>query len=239
MSRMNVRMASLILGVAVCMILCAGCTTTADDVPVDAASGAAPVEDYATISVGEIAESLADSGPITAGLDLDSTTFYTDSAYYYGMTNIDGPNGTNVFGDDPEGSPAFAHAINNEFVGYYMPKFAAIDVVAMHRERGDTVIFITKKHQTTEERISEYISAIFGIDTPTVIFTNGSSKTPALNAENVSVYYGDSDGDITDSQAAAHCTPYRFLRNRMTLQYNSLNYSLGQFGESVVVDSDC
>lgn len=120
-----------------------------------------------------------------------------------------------------------------------MPKFAAIDIVDMHRERGDTVIFITKKHNSPEEKISDYIGAIFGIEEPTVIFTNGSSKTPALNAENVSVYYGDSDGDITDSQAANHCTPYRFLRNKMTLQYNSLNYSLGEFGESVVADSDC
>lgn len=239
MSRMNIRTASLILGMAVCMILCAGCTTTADDFTVDTASGATPVEPYSTISVNDIAETLGGSGPITAGLDLDSTTFYTDSVYYYGMTNIDGPNGTNVFGDDPEDNPAFTHAINNEFVGYYMPKCAAIDIVDMHRERGDTVIFITKKHQTPEERISDYISAIFGIDNPAVIFTNGTSKTPALNAENVSVYYGDSDGDITDSQAAEHCTPYRFLRNTMTLQYNSLNYSLGQFGESVVVDSDC
>ncbi len=235
MNKNTVRAIVILLGAAVLLVLSAGCTTTSDTGNVDVTSD----EPYNIISVSEIAESLADRGPITAGFDLDSTTFYTDSAYYYGMTNIDGPNGTNVFGDDPENNPAYTHAINNEFVGYYMPKTAAMDVVEMHRERGDTVIFITKKHSSPDERISDYIQAIFGIDDPTVIFTNGTTKTPAINAENVSVYYGDSDGDITDSNAANNCTPYRFLRNKMTLQYNDLNYSLGQYGESVVADSDC
>lgn len=235
MSKIRVRTASLILGMAVCMILCAGCTTTTDTAAVDAT----PVEPYTTISVSEIAESLADDGPITAGLDLDSTTFYTDSVYYYGRMNIDGPNGTNIFGDDAENNPAFISAVNNEFVGFYIPKYAAMDIVEMHRERGDTVVFITKKRSSPDERISDYIGAIFDIENPKVIFTNGTSKTPAINAENVSVYYGDSDGDITDSQAAEHCTPYRFLRNPMTLLYNDLNYSLGQYGESVFEGSDC
>ena len=228
------RTAAILLGLSVLLILSAGCTTTADVTP-----DVTPVEPYTTVSVSDIAESLKDKGPITAGLDLDSTTFYTDSVYYYGMTNIDGPNGTNIFGDNPEQNPAFISAINNEFVGYYMPKNAATDIVDMHQNRGDTVIFITKKHSSPEERISEYIGVIFGIEDPTVIFTNGTSKTPAINAENVSVYYGDSDGDITDSNAAEHCTPYRFLRNKMTLQYNDLNYSLGQYGERVVENSDC
>ncbi|MDE4907728.1 hypothetical protein L0665_03765 [Methanogenium marinum] len=234
MNKMSVRTIAILLGVAVLFMFSAGCTTTPDDTSVDTKQD----QSYTTISVSEIAESLADKGPITAGLDLDSTTFYTDSAYYYGMTNIDGPNGTNIFGDDPENNSAYTHAINNEFVGYYMPKFAAVDIVNMHQERGDTVIFITKKHSSPDERISDYISVLFGIDDPTVIFTNGTTKTPAINAENVSVYYGDSDGDITDSNAANNCTPYRFLRNKMTLQYNDLNYSLGEFGESVVENSD-
>ncbi|KAF1075264.1 hypothetical protein [Methanogenium sp. MK-MG] len=226
--------AAILLGVAVLLIFSAGCTA-ADDGKANATSDTS----YTTVSVGEIAESLADKGPITAGLDLDSTTFYTDSVYYYGMTNIDGPNGTNVFGDSPKQNPEFISAINNEFVGYYMPKNAAIDVVRMHRERGDTAIFITKKHSSPEERISDYIGVIFGIENPKVIFTNGTSKTLFINAEHVSVYYGDSDGDITDSQSADNCTPYRFMRNKMTLQYNDLNYSLGQYGESVVENSDC
>ena len=235
MNKNTVLRATILMGVAVLLILSAGCTTGADDGEVDVTSD----ESYNTISVGEIAESLKNNGQITAGLDLDSTTFYTDSVYYYGMTNIDGPNGTNIFGDSPEQNPAFISAVNNEFVGYYMPKNAAIDVVQMHQNRDDTVIFITKKRSSPDERISDYISVIFGIDSPIVIFTNGTSKTPSINEENVSVYYGDSDGDITDSLAADHtCTPYRFMRNKMTLQYNDLNYSLGQYGESVIEDSD-
>lgn len=235
MNKPTVRTIALLLGVAVLVILSAGCMTAADD----AKGSVTPDASYTTVSVGEIAQSLADRGPITVGLDLDSTTFYTDSVYWYGLCNIDGPNGTNRFGADPEHNPAFISAINNEFVGYYMPKNAAMDVIEMHRNRGDTVIFITKKHSSPEERISEYISVIFGIEDPTVIFTNGTSKTPALNEEQVSVYYGDSDGDITDSLSAENCMPYRFLRNKMTLQYNDLNYSPGEYGESVVENSDC
>ena len=235
MSKMNVRIASLLLGAVVCMLLCAGCTNTADDVTVNAT----PVEPYTTISVSEIAESLKDKGPITVGLDLDGTTFFTESLYYYAQSNIDGPNGTNIYGDSPLQNPEFISSVNNEFVGQYIPKKAAIDVIEMHMERGDNVIFITKKTSSPEERISEYIGVLFDIENPNVIFTNETSKTPYINEENVSVYYGDSDGDITDSQSADHtCTPYRFMRNDITLDCYNSSYNPGQFGESVVEDSD-
>jgi len=238
MSKFNVRMASLILGVAVCLILCAGCATTADTDAEDSASGATPVESYSTVSVSEIAESLSGSGPITVGLDLDGTTFFTESLYYYALSNIDGPNGTNIYGDDPLHNPEFISSVNNEFVGQYIPKKAAIDVIEMHVERGDNVIFITKKISSPEERISEYIGVLFDIENPYVIFTNETSKTPYINEENVSVYYGDSDGDITDSRAAEHCTPYRFMRNDITLDCYNSSYNPGKYGESVVENSD-
>lgn len=235
MSGMTVRTASLVLGIAVCMILCTGCTTTVDTVAADAAAG----ESYTTISVSEIAENLAGSGPITAGLDLDGTTFFTESLYYYALHNIDGPNGTNLYGDDPLQNPAFIRSVNNEFVGQYIPKEEAREVIDMHTKRGDTVIFITRKQSSPEERISDYIHAVFGIEDPKVLFTNGMSKTPYLNAENVSVYYGDSDSDITDSRSAENCTPYRFLRNNITQVCYDSGYHPGQFGERVVADSDC
>jgi len=223
------------MGVAVLLILSAGCITAADDVIVDVASD----EPYTTVSVSEIAESLKDKGPLTVGLDLDGTTFFTESLYYYAQNNIDGPNGTNIYGDYPLQNPEFICSVNNEFVGQYIPKNAAIDVIEMHRKRGDNVIFITKKAGSAEERISDYINAIFGIEDPNVIFTNEMSKTPYINEEKVSVYYGDSDGDITDSISADNCTPYRFLRNDITLIYYNSSYDPGYYGESVVEDSDC
>ncbi|MDE4907730.1 hypothetical protein L0665_03775 [Methanogenium marinum] len=234
MSKKYVRMAAILLGAAFLLIFSAGCTTTGDDVIVDTS----PAEPYTTISVSEIAESLKDKGPITAGLDLDGTAFFTESLYYYALSNIDGPNGTNMYGDDPLHNSEFISSVNNEFVGQYIPKNAAIDVIEMHVERGDNVIFITKKTSSPEERISEYIGVLFDIENPYVIFTNESSKTPYINEENVSVYYGDSDGDITDSMSADACTPYRFLRNDITLDCYNSSYNPGQYGESVIENSD-
>jgi len=221
----------ILLGLAVLMILGAGCTASGE-------ADSPSAEPYTTVSVDDIKESLADRGPITVGLDLDFTTFITYSVYYYGKTNIDGPDGTNLYGDDPMNSSEFKSAVNNEFVGQYLPKHAAADVISMHKDRGDNVIFITRKLSSPEERISDYIGAIFGIEDPVVIFTDNLSKTPYLNAENVSVYYGDSDTDITDAVAAENCTPYRFMRSAVTVSYYGAGYNPGDYNESVVENSD-
>jgi acid phosphatase class B len=72
MNKNTVRTIALLLGVAVLVIPSVGCITAADDVE----GSVTPDKPYTTVSVGEIAQSLADRGPITVGLDPDSTTFY-------------------------------------------------------------------------------------------------------------------------------------------------------------------
>ncbi|UUX92543.1 HAD family acid phosphatase [Methanoplanus endosymbiosus] len=196
-------------------------------------------EPYTTVSAEDIKKGLEGLGPITAGFDIDGTAFFTESVYYYGLNNIDGPNGTNLYGSDPLADPEFISRVNNEFVGQYIPKEGAEEIISMHLGRGDKVIFITKKAPSAEERITEYIGSVFGIKDPVLIFTNESSKMPYINEEDVSVYYGDSDGDITECNDAESCTPYRFMRNIITEEYYGESYNPGIYGENVVENSDC
>ena len=223
----------ILMGMVILLIGSAGCTAAQNDGDGEGIGN----ESYTTVTVAEIEESLKDKGPITVGLDIDGTAYFTESIYYYGLNNIDGPNGTNLFGDQPLSNSEFIGLVNNEFAGQYIPKVAAKDIVEMHQMRGDTVIFITKKCSSPEERISDYIAVEFGIEDPVLIFTNEMSKTPYINEENVSVYYGDSDGDITDSLEADDCTPYRFLRNPIAEYYYNTSYNPGMYDESIVVDS--
>jgi len=234
MHRNTVLKTVIISVIAILFISIAGCTAGDQE-----NTGDNPASElYTTVSVEDIKESLDGLGPITAGLDIDETTFFTESIYYYGLTNIDGPNGTNLYGSDPLRNPEFISKVNNEFVGQYIPKKGAEDVISMHLSRGDNVVFITKKTSSEEEQITEYITSVFGIKDPVLIFTNGSSKTPYINELGVSVYYGDSDGDMKDSNDADSCTPYRFMRNIITIQYYNESYNPGQYGESVVENSD-
>jgi len=226
---------ALVIIFAVFMVSFSGCTGTEEAVKTTEPPASEP---YTTVTVDDIKESLKGKGPVTAGLDIDATTFFTESIYYYGLENIDGPDGTNLYGDDPLSNPDFIYKVNNDFAGQYIPKEGAKEVINMHLERGDRVIFITKKTSSEDERISEYITSVFGIEDPVLIFTNESTKTPYINEEGVSVYYGDSDGDITDCNDADKCTPYRFKRNMLTVDEYDSDYNPGQYGESVVENSE-
>lgn len=235
MNKNTVFMTAFLLGMIVMLILCLGYIYIIDNNKLN----------YTTISASEINKNLDGKGPLTVGLDLDGTTFFTESIYYYARSNIDGPDGTNIFMNfalSPEwnysSDPEIISWINNDAVGYYIPKNAAKNIIAMHKKRGDKVIFITKKHSSPDERISEYINETFGIINPEVVFTNDNSKTDYISDMNVSVYYGDSDTDITECNSADKCTPYRFLRNEITQLYTNTSYSPGKYNENVVENSN-
>lgn len=69
-----------------------------------------------------------------------------------------------------------------------------------------------------------------------VIFTaSDNAKTQFLKAHHVKIYYGDSDGDMTQAMAV-NARPIRILRAANTT-YKPMPEN-GKYGEEVVIDSD-
>jgi acid phosphatase (class B) len=106
----------------------------------------------------------------------------------------------------------------------------------MHKQRGDTIVFITARDSSKVNIVPQILRQCFDLKKAEVIFTCNQSKTPSITAEKVKIYYGDSDTDITAAQSAK-ARPIRVLRS--PLSTNKTSYKeVGKLGEEVLRDSE-
>ena len=106
----------------------------------------------------------------------------------------------------------------------------------MHRRRGDTIHFVTKRLYTGSERLTEILRETFPVPgLPPVISTSRQSKTEAFQSVRAVISYGDSDGDIRESIAAG-ARPIRVMRARTSVNLDPVHN--GAFGEEVLVNSE-
>jgi acid phosphatase (class B) len=126
--------------------------------------------------------------------------------------------------------------MNNELDQYSVKKWIADELVRMHKARGDTIYFVTKRIFTGSEKLTETLRKTFELpELQPVIFTSRESKTPAFRRIEAALSYGDSDGDIRESIAAG-VRPIRVLRSRTSVNHEPTNN--GAFGEEVLVNSE-
>jgi acid phosphatase (class B) len=107
----------------------------------------------------------------------------------------------------------------------------------MHKKRGDKIFFITARPEAPKNEIlSDLLHKAFGLgeDQPKAIFTGYVTKAKFIKANNVKIYYGDSDSDITEAWDAG-VRAIRFLRS--PLSTNKGKYNPGKFGEAVLENS--
>ena len=176
--------------------------------------------------------------PVVAGFDIDDTVLFSSPGFYYGQFNHDGPRGTNRYGkpDKVWTSKMFWNDMNGKFDKFSIPKASAQDVILMHRQRGDTIVFITARNISKANIMQRILAQTFCLQSPTVIFTNGNPKDSYIKNLKVKIYYGDSDSDITAADNA-NARPIRVLRS--PLSTNKTSYSqVGQMGEEVLKDSE-
>lgn len=190
---------------------------------------------YLTTSVEEIASSLP-SQPISIGLDVDDTVLFSSPGFQYAFNNTDGPNGSNKYGDRPLSNDQFWSDLSCGFDKFSIPKESARKIIAMHRERGDKIYFVTARPEVKGEILTSILHREFKLEgQPKAIFSGRTSKAVFINKHGISVFYGDSDSDISEAHEAG-IRAIRFMRS--PLSNNKTKYNPGKHGEIVLENSE-
>jgi acid phosphatase (class B) len=186
------------------------------------------------ITFEELTQSLESQPPMNVGFDVDDTVLFSSPGYYYGQQKYSP--GDRSFVDRPE----FWQEMNNGLDKFSIPKDIARKLIQFHKERGDTIYFITARAPTETETVTALLAQTFDLKNPNpVIFTGFVSgknlKIEPIQTNNIKIFYGDSDGDMEASQAAG-ARAIRILRPR-----NSTNKPIpkpGSRNEEVLVESE-
>lgn len=176
--------------------------------------------------------------PIVAGFDIDDTVLFSSPGFYYGVNNHDGPGGRSKYpaGDSLWRSKKFWNDMNGQFDKFSIPKASGAALIEMHKQRGDTIVFITARDSSKTNIVPQILAQTFCIQHPDVIFTCNQPKASSIVLKKVTIYYGDSDTDI-DAAKDAKARPIRVLRS--PLSTNKTSYKeVGKLGEEVLKDSE-
>jgi acid phosphatase (class B) len=176
--------------------------------------------------------------------DVDDTALFTSGGFQWGTATY-GPRivsaGVSVREEDLAAEDRakfreFWTKMNNELDQYSVKKWIAVELIRLHKSRGDSIFFVTKRIHTGSEKLTETLKRVFGLpDLAPVTFTNRESKAAAFKKIAPAVSYGDSDGDIRDSIAAG-TRPVRVMRARTSVNAEPVHN--GGFGEEVLIGSE-
>ncbi len=191
---------------------------------------------YHSISIEEIERSLP-TKPISIGLDVDDTALFSNPGFHYGFNNTDGPGGTNKYGPKPLKNDQFWQDLSGEFDKFSIPKESARRIIEMHKKRGDKVYFITARPPVKNEILSSILKRSFKLpeNSPKAIFSGRTSKGVFIKKHGISLYYGDSDSDISEANEVG-IRAIRFMRS--PLSSNKSKYHPGMHGEAVLENSE-
>jgi len=172
---------------------------------------------------------------LIVGFDIDDTVLFSSPGFNYGLTNKDGLDNVNIYGEDPLNSPEFWSDMNGKFDNYSLPKKSGGELIKMHYERGDKIVFISARDVSGKSIIPRILSQSFKIPTPEVILTSGESKTKFILENGIYIYYGDADTDMSQAIDAS-ARPIRVIRS--SISTNPSPHEIGKYGEEVLRDSD-
>lgn len=208
--------------------------------PRSPSSGAAPTTQPAsapgrTITLPQLQASLARRPPATVVFDIDDTALFTGLAFLFAQGYFE-ERDAGRFRDDLK----FWTLINDSLdARFSKPKRIATELIAFHRARGDTVVFVTSRFpsEPPSDRTSRLLMRLFGLSTPpTVLFTAQRPKTEAIRSVHPILSYGDSDGDIADThEADPAIRAIRIIRSPVS--YNERPFSPGRYGEEILANS--
>jgi acid phosphatase (class B) len=173
--------------------------------------------------------------PISVGFDVDDTILFSSPGFHYAFNNTDGPDGSNLYGKKPLSSDKFWQDMSSQFDKFSMPKESARKLLKMHQKRGDKIFFITARPEIKGEILTGILNRTFRLKNEhPVIFSGKTSKAEYIKANNIKVFYGDSDSDISEAQDAG----IRGIRvERSPISTNKGKYHPGKHGEWVMENS--
>ena len=173
------------------------------------------------ISMTKLRESLPKQ-PINVGFDVDNTIIATGSCFLSFIVKNDGTTNTeflqSIIQDPATQLDNIWHKCNGEMMNFSMPKSTGMNLIKLHKERGDKIYFITARPYTENEQLSAYIKNVFNIEDVSLHFAGKSTVSAKPDAQkemlikkyNITLFYGDSDGDIKSARKAK-IRPIRIL----------------------------
>jgi acid phosphatase (class B) len=187
------------------------------------------------LTLAELEASLAPLRPSTVVFDIDDTTLYTGLAFLFAQGYFEERDAGHYREDR-----AFWTLINDSLdARFSKPKRIARELIAFHRQRGDTIVFVTSRFpsEPATERTSLLLQRLFALPSaPPVIFTSQQPKTEAIRSVHPALSYGDSDGDIADThEADPAIRAIRIIRSPVS--YNERPTTPGKYGEEILANS--
>ena len=180
------------------------------------------------VTLKEIEASLRNEPSMNVGFDIDDTVLSSSPGYYYGQQKYSP--GSNSYLEMEE----FWTEMNNGLDRFSLPKDCARRLIELHKSRGDTIYFITARRKTQTETVTELLAKTFNLaNINPVIFTE--FKAEAILANEIQIYYGDSDADMR-AAIEAGIRGIRIMRAGNTTKRPFPDY--GALGEEVIVDSE-
>lgn len=168
------------------------------------------------------------SEPIKVGFDVDDTLLFS-------TPNFDVAKGKHQFGTNE-----FWGEVNGKDRFFSVIKKKTYEIVTRHREHGDQIYAITARPEINPDPLREFLAETYSIPRDHVFF-EPDSKTPRIRALGLTLYYGDSDSDIEDAQAAG-ARGIRIQRSPNSSYRNTdgtpRKYHPGQYGEEIIPDSE-
>lgn len=195
------------------------------------------------VTVADIKESLKNTGPIVVSFDIDDTVLASSPCFFYGEKHY-AKEGTKYTRNQE-----YWNFLNETKCDEYsLPKNSSRELINMHLERGDQIIFITGRtanDKYTGDKLDStaiILQKEFGITnmkpisyrTPETKSANKYDKTYYIKKYGVSLHYGDSDDDIL----AARESGIRGIRVERAANSNNTSSALnGGYGEEVLKGS--
>src|SRR4051812_14838915 len=142
-----------------------------------------------TLTIAELEASLAPLRPCTVVFDIDDTTLYTGLAFLFAQGYFEARD-AGRYRDDR----AFWTLINDSLdARFSKPKRIARELIAFHRQRGDTIVFVTSRFPSdpASDRTSLLLQRLFALPSaPPVIFTSQQPKSEAIRSVHPALSYG-------------------------------------------------
>lgn len=155
----------------------------------------------------------AETTPINVGFDIDDTLLFSSPAFE---------------GAYRDGVMHWEEVNSKDHLS--MP---LVEILSLVRTLDpEHVWFITSRVSTPNELLTQRVCELTGVSEDHVIFVASSCKSTAIKRHGITVFYGDSDGDI-DACVKAGIRGIRVPR-RSDSNYGLRKYHPGMFGEEVL-----
>lgn len=167
------------------------------------------------------AQEIAKSG-INVGFDVDDTLLLSTPAF-------DEANKSEY----SEYSDEWWTIVNKSDEGNSIVKKVAEKILNGHKAKGDEIFIITSRDAAGGDVLKNFLNKRFGLKKENVYFEQG--KALRIKQLGLSIYYGDSDSDITAAKEAG-AKGIRILRSSKS-SYKG-KYHPGEYGEEIIPNSE-